>query len=313
MHEFGLCEGVLDAVRKRAAGRQVAGIRVRCGVRHAVDAPSMAQAFSVVAAGTEAAGATVEVVTVPAAVTCRDCGATGESFDLIGVCGKCESVNVELGGGDELVLESVRYAASDGAEAARRFQRREEGTRHLARQAEAVAAACHAMALRFHQGGKLIAFGSGGASTDAQHVAVEFVHPVIVGKRALPAISLTTDAATVTGIAENAGIKEIFAHQLRYLADPADIALGISADGDTASVLAGLEVARDQGLLTVGLVGGADGGLIAAARLADHVLVAASDDPRIVKEVHVTTYHILWELVHVFLEQPGVLSPGVVT
>jgi D-sedoheptulose 7-phosphate isomerase len=322
MHEFGLCEGVLDAVRKRAAGRQVAGIRVRCGVRHAVDAASMAQAFSVVAAGTEAAGATVQVVTVPATVSCRDCGAGGESTDLIPVCGQCESVRVDVRGGDELVLESVRYAASeeaavgeegaDGAAAARRFRLRDEATRRLAEQAGAVAAACHAMAARFHQGGKLIAFGSGGASTDAQHVAVEFVHPVIVGKRALPAISLTTDVATVTGIAERAGVESIFAHQLRYLAGPADIALGISADGNTASVLAGLQAARDSGLLTVGLAGGTDGGLMAAFKAADHLLVAASDDPRIVKEVHVTIYHILWELVHVFLEQPGVLPPGVV-
>ncbi|HUN32816.1 MAG TPA: hydrogenase/urease maturation nickel metallochaperone HypA [Trebonia sp.] len=337
MHEFGLAEGVLDTVRKRAAGRQVAGIRVRCGVRHAVDEASMAQAFSIVAAGTEAAGATVQVITVPATVTCRLCGGTSESADLIPVCGQCESVNVELSGGDELVLESVRYAAShdvadsiaggvadgvshspggrgavDGAAAARRFALRAEATRQLAAQAEAVAAACHAMAARFHRGGKLIAFGSGGASTDAQHVAVEFVHPVIVGKRALPALSLTTDAATVTGIAEREGVAAIFARQLRYLASPADIALGISDDGNTASVLAGLEAARDLGLLTVGLAGGADGGLLAAGRIADHVLVAASDDSRIVKEVHVTTYHILWELVHVFFEQPGVLAPGVV-
>jgi D-sedoheptulose 7-phosphate isomerase len=315
MHEFGLCEGVLDAVRKHAAGRQVAAIRVRCGVRHAVDAASMALAFSVVAAGTEAAAATVEVVTVPATITCRECGATSESTDLIPVCGRCESVNVKLDGGDELVLESVRYAARDdavdGAAAARRFALRDEATRHLAGQADTVAAAAHAMARRFHQGGKLIAFGSGGASTDAQHVAVEFVHPVIVGKRALPAMSLTTDAATVTGIAERDGVAEIFARQIRCLADPADIALGISADGNTASVLAGFAAARDRGLLTIGLVGGADGGLIAQSKAADHLLAAASDDPRIVKEVHVTTYHVLWELVHVFFEQPGVLSPGV--
>jgi D-sedoheptulose 7-phosphate isomerase len=315
MHEFGLCEGVLDAVRKRAAGRQVAGIRVRCGVRHAVDAASMAQAFSVVAAGTEAADATVEVVTVAAAITCRDCGAAGESTDLVAVCHECDGVNVELDGGDELTLESVRYApvddAADGAEAARRFELRGEATRHLAGQAAAVAAACHAMAVRFHQGGKLVTFGAGGPSTDAQHVAVEFIHPVIVGKRALPAVSLTTDVATVTGIAERDGVDAIFAHQIRHVADPADIALGISADGNSASVLAGLEAARDQGLLTVALVGG-DGGQIAAAKAADHLLIAASGDPRIVKEVHVTTYHILWELVHVFFEQPGVLAPGVV-
>ena len=155
-------------------------------------------------------------------------------------------------------------------------------------------------------------FGAGGPSTDAQHVAVEFVHPVIVGKRALPAISLTTDVATVTGIAERDGVAAMFAHQIRFLADPADIALGISADGNSPSVLAGLEAARDRGLLTIALTGG-DGGRIAASPAVDHVLTAASADPRVVKEMQVTIYHVLWELVHVFFEQPGVLAPGVLT
>ena len=199
-----------------------------------------------------------------------------------------------------------------GAAARRLFELRSGPSNDLAGQADAVAAACHAMAVRFHRGGKLVVFGTGGASTDAQHVAVEFVHPVIVGKRALPAISLTTDVATVTGIAERAGVAAIFAHQIRYLADPADIALGLSADGNTASVLAGLEAARERGLLTIALAGG-DGGQIAAGKAADHVLVAPSADPRVVKELQVTAYHVLWELVHVFFEQPGVLGPGVVT
>ncbi len=199
-----------------------------------------------------------------------------------------------------------------GADAASLFELRNGPTRQLAQQADAVAAACHAMAVRFHQGGKLVVFGVGGPSADAQHVAVEFVHPVIVGKRALPAISLTTDVATVTGIAEREGVAAIFAHQLRYLADPADIALGIDVDGHSASVLAGFETARDLGLLTIALTGG-DGGRIAASKAVDHLLVAASDDPRVVKELHVTMYHVLWELVHVFFEQPGVLAPGVLT
>ena len=120
------------------------------------------------------------------------------------------------------------------AEVGRLFELRSEPTRHLADQADAVAAA-----VRFHSGGKLVVFGTGGASTDAQHVAVEFVHPVIVGKRALPAISLTTDVATVTGIAEQAGVDAIFAHQIRFLASPADIALGLDRDGNSPSVLAG--------------------------------------------------------------------------
>lgn len=180
----------------------------------------------------------------------------------------------------------------------------------VAADAERVARACHAMAERFHRGGKLVGFGNGGTTSDAQHVSVEFVHPVIVGKRALPGISLTSDVATITGVANRDGFTEVFAHQLRYLANPADIALGVSSDGNCANVLRGFEVAKERGMLTVALVGG-DGGIIAANPAVDHALVAHSDDPRIVKEVHVTLYHVLWELVHVFFEQPGVLSPEV--
>ena len=199
--------------------------------------------------------------------------------------------------------------AEAGDDALRAFARRNEPMTALAEQADAVAEACHAMAVRFHRGGKLVVFGTGASSTDAQHVAVEFVHPVIVGKRALPAISLTTDIATVTGRAEREGMDAIFSHQLRYLAAPSDIALGICATGDCRSVLAGLAAARQIGMLTIALAGG--GGAIAAGPAADHVLLARSDDPRVVKEIHVTMYHLLWELVHVFFEQPGALSPGV--
>jgi D-sedoheptulose 7-phosphate isomerase len=196
-------------------------------------------------------------------------------------------------------------------EAERLFEGRAAAVGDFAAQAGAVADACHAMAVRFHRGGKLITFGIGGSSPDAQHVAVEFVHPVIVGKRALPAISLTTDVATLTGVAAREGMARVFAHQIRYLAEPADIALGISADGNDPAVLAGLEEATKLGLLTIALAGG-DGGLIAASPGVDHLLLARAADPRIVKEIQVTEYHVLWELVHVFFEQPGLLAPGVV-
>jgi D-sedoheptulose 7-phosphate isomerase len=197
---------------------------------------------------------------------------------------------------------------------ARLFDRRAAPVQDLADHAGTVAAACHAMAVRFHQGGKLVVFGIGAASTDALHVAVEFVHPVIVGKRALPAISLTADIATVTGLAARDGMGGIFAHQIRYLAGPADIALGISADGADESVLNGLITAHEMGMLTIALVGGVgeDGGAIGSSPAVDHLFAARSSDPRIVKEVHVTSYHLLWELVHVFFEQPGVLDPEVV-
>jgi D-sedoheptulose 7-phosphate isomerase len=189
------------------------------------------------------------------------------------------------------------------------FARRVAPVEALATDAGLVTQACLAMAERFHRGGKLIVFGNGGAGTDAQHVAVEFVHPVIIGKRALPALSLTSDVATLTAVANRAGLSEVFAHQVRTLAEPADIALGISTDGNCANVLRGLAEAQRLGLLTVALVGGG-GGAVAERAAADHVLVARSTDPRVVKEIHVTTYHILWELVHVFLEHPGALPPG---
>lgn len=183
------------------------------------------------------------------------------------------------------------------------FDRRTEPGRAVAGDAEAIARACHAMAVRFHAGGRLIVFGNGGPCADAQHVAVEFVHPVVVGKRALPAFALTGDAATLTAIALTEGFDEVFAAQLRTLARPDDIALGLSADGRCANVRRGLAAADAMGLLTVALTGG-DGD---AGRSADHVLRARTDDPLVAKEVHVTVYHLLWELVHVFFEHPGTL------
>jgi D-sedoheptulose 7-phosphate isomerase len=205
------------------------------------------------------------------------------------------------------VTDSRPPASAD--DVARLFELRSAPVRDFAEQAAAVASACHAMAVRFHRGGKLVVFGIGGSSTDAQHVAVEFVHPVIVGKRALPAISLTTDVATVTGVAAREGLAGVFAHQIRHLAEPADIALGITADGNCPSVLAGLQAARLLGMLTIALAGG-DGGPLSHA--ADHLLLARSADPRIVKEIQVTIYHVLWELVHVFLDEPRLLAPEVV-
>jgi D-sedoheptulose 7-phosphate isomerase len=199
--------------------------------------------------------------------------------------------------------------AAPGAAAA--FARREAAGQALAGEAEAIAHACHDMAVRFHRGGKLIVFGNGAQATDAQHIAVEFLHPVIVGKRALPAISLAGDAAAVTGIAARAGFGAVFARQLELLAAPADIALGISGDGRCANVVRALAAARELGLLTVALVGG-DGGGIARGEAARHVLACPATDPCIVKEMQVTTYHILWELVHVFLEQPGLLEAEVI-
>ena len=137
------------------------------------------------------------------------------------------------------------------------------------------------MARRFLRGGRLLAFGAGCAAADAAHVVVEFVHPVIVGKRALPATALAPP----------------FPAQVELFGEPADIALGIASDGRADAVTAALAVARGCGMLTVALLGDD-----APAPPVDHALVVRSNDARVVREGHVTAYHVLWEPVHVFLE-----------
>ncbi len=166
----------------------------------------------------------------------------------------------------------------------------------FAREEQRIAEACLAMARRFHQGGRLLAFGNGSWSTDAQHVAVEFVHPVIVGKRALPALALTNDGA----------ITSSFADQLRVLARPQDIALGFSLPENSADIVAALAEARRAGLLTLSLTGG-DGSQF--QELAPDFLFAVNThDPLVIQETHETLYHVLWELVHIFFEHEGLLA-----
>ncbi|CNE87527.1 putative sugar phosphate isomerase [Mycobacterium tuberculosis] len=193
----------------------------------------------------------------------------------------------------------ARETAEDTVRTA--FGRRVNPGMALGEDADLIAMACRDMALRFHRGGKIITFGNGGAATDAQHVAVEFVHPVIVGKRALPAL-------TLNAIGRGDQDAEGFADRLRLLASPGDIALGISPAGRCPNVLRALQAGRELGVLTVALLGG-DGGDIAGDKAVDHALIARSHDPCVVKELHVTAYHILWELVHVFIERPGSLEP----
>lgn len=169
-----------------------------------------------------------------------------------------------------------------------------------------IADACWTMARRFHQGGRLLAFGNGAWATDAQHVSVEFVHPVIVGKRALPALALTNDSATISGLMAGGETSMPFTRQLRVLARLQDIAMGFSPDGNCANVVAGLDVARQMGLLTLGLAGG-NGGMLAQSKI-DFCFVVRSDDPFAIQETHETLYHVLWELVHIFFEHEGLLT-----
>jgi D-sedoheptulose 7-phosphate isomerase len=169
-----------------------------------------------------------------------------------------------------------------------------------------IAEACWAMARRFHKGGRLLAFGNGASATDAQHVSVEFVHPVIVGKRALPALALSNDSATISSYAAGREHVLLFTRQLYVLARPQDIAMGFSIDGYCENVVSALGIAQQKGLLTLGLTGG-EGGAMRRAGL-DYCFIVPSSDPFVIQETHETLYHVLWELVHIYFEHEGLLT-----
>jgi D-sedoheptulose 7-phosphate isomerase len=181
------------------------------------------------------------------------------------------------------------------ARLAEQIAERERIVRELfQRESANLARACHAMARSFSRGGTLIPFGTGAAATDAAHATVEFMHPVIVGKRALPALAPTNDPTGASSLAR--------------LARPDDIGMAIS-HGDLDSPTEEFLVdARRRGMLTIAMTGpgGPAGG-------AEHRFSVPSDDPTIVQEAQETAYHVLWELVHVFFEHPGLLDDACIT
>lgn len=171
----------------------------------------------------------------------------------------------------------------------------------FADEAEKLSQACLQMAKRFHKGGRLLAFGAGNSITDAQHISVEFVHPVIVGKRALPAIALGTDVSATIGTAQRFGWDAVYARQIQAIGRTDDIAIGIDPSGQDVSVINGLKKASDMGLLTIALTG-------KTMLVSDCAFAVPSDNQAIIQEIHETLYHILWELVHVFFEHKALLE-----
>lgn len=114
MHEFGLCEAIIDKARSRADGRAVARVTVRVGTRLRAEDESMTMAFDMLTDGTELAGAALDLIQIPAAATCRVCGASFETSQPWDACAACGAGDLDLAGGEELVLESVAYRPVSG-------------------------------------------------------------------------------------------------------------------------------------------------------------------------------------------------------
>jgi hydrogenase nickel incorporation protein HypA/HybF len=111
VHELGLCQAIVDRVEQRAGDRPVARVRVRVGRLHHVHPEAFDQSFSIAAAGGVAQDAVAELVLVPVRAHCRSCGEDTEGDELVTACRSCGSVEVDVVGGDELLLESLEFRA----------------------------------------------------------------------------------------------------------------------------------------------------------------------------------------------------------
>lgn len=150
----------------------------------------------------------------------------------------------------------------------------------------------------FSEGKKLILFGNGGSACDASHIAAEFVNRFKKDRPGLPAISLNTDVAVLTSIANDYDFVEIFARQVKTLGDTGDIAIAISTSGGSKNVLKAVEVARKKGIKTIGLTG-AKGEKFASK--CDYAFVVATEDTPRVQEVHITLGHVICQIVEEIL------------
>ena len=149
------------------------------------------------------------------------------------------------------------------------------------------------------KGGQLFTMGCGGSSSDASHIAVEFLHPVTTGRPALAAYDLTSDKTLITAISNDVGFDHTFMRQVEALVKADDVLIGVSTSGNSMSLINAFRQAQSKGAATIALLGG-DGGKTVGQGF-DHCLVVESDSIHRIQECHVFIYHVLWDLVHTLL------------
>jgi D-sedoheptulose 7-phosphate isomerase len=170
--------------------------------------------------------------------------------------------------------------------------------------AERIIAVSGEMADRFRAGGKLYVMGNGGSACDALHVAVEFKHPIIEKRRALPAEALAADIATLTAIGNDVDFSRVFVNQIKLLGKSGDMALALSTSGKSPNLIYALQAARDKKMLTVAIAG-KDGGRF--PDVAEHCFVVPSFSIHRIQETQETMIHILWDLIHVAMGEEDII------
>ena len=158
----------------------------------------------------------------------------------------------------------------------------------------ALTAAAGAMIAAYRAGHKAFFFGNGGSAADAQHLAAEFVGRYLRERRPLPALALNVNSSAVTAIANDSGYDQVFARQLEALAVAGDVAVAISASGNSPNVIEGAQCARRLGLFTIALTGASGGRL---REWADALIAVPSEETPRIQECHILIGHALCDAV----------------
>lgn len=175
---------------------------------------------------------------------------------------------------------------------------------------DTILAASLAIAKAYHRGRKMLVIGNGGSATDAQHIAVEFMHPITVGRKALPAICLSNDTAMVTGVANDVGFADVFTRQIIALGKKGDVLLGLSTSGNSENLIHAFDTARRLKLVTIAFAGNDGGKMIEMHETGslDYCLTVPTSSIHRIQETHVALYHIVWDMVHTFLEHRSLVE-----
>lgn len=172
---------------------------------------------------------------------------------------------------------------------------------------QAIVDVANTIAKVYLNSGQMFTMGCGGSSSDASHIAVEFLHPVTTGRPALAAYDMTSDKTLITAISNDVGFDHAFMRQVNALVKSNDVLIGISTSGNSQSLIKAFKAAQKKGAATIALLGGGGGETLNSGLT--HCLVVESDSIHRIQECHVFIYHVLWDLVHTLLaDQRGNLE-----
>ena len=144
----------------------------------------------------------------------------------------------------------------------------------------------------FKDSKKIMLAGNGGSAGDAQHMAGELVSKFMFNRPGLSAIALTSNSSIVTAIGNDFGYEQIFSRQLEALGQAGDVFVGYSTSGLSKNILTGFEIAKKNGLITIGFTGRGDNPMI---KLCDHLIQVPSDETPKIQEGHLILGHIICE------------------